>query len=143
MSDQNLDNAGAGTAQRPTFLTVLCILSFIGAGISIIMLLLAAAAMGVIEAGVAGAEAQGAVVESQTGGIWLWVGISVVLSIVSLVGVIKMWKLQKSGFMIYAGASVAGMIVSVIMSGFGPAIFGILVSAAFIVMYQLNTKHMK
>lgn len=143
MSDQILDNNGGGTGQRPTFLTVLCILSFVGAGISIVGGILAAAAMGVLEAGLSAAEDAGGTVTAETGSIWTLVIVSIALTLISLFGVIKMWKLQKQGFYIYTGAAVAGIIVSVIMSGFGPAIFGILISVAFIVMYGLNLKDMK
>lgn len=143
MTDQILDNNGGGSDQRPTFLTVLCILSFVGAGISIILLLLAAAAMGVVEAGLSAVEDAGGTVASGTGSVWTLVIVSIALTLISLFGVIKMWKLQKTGFFIYTGASIGGIVVSVIMNGVGPAMLGIVISLAFIVMYGLNLKAMK
>jgi hypothetical protein len=128
------------TQQRPTFLTVLCILSFIAAGISIIMLILGALAAGAASAMLAQAEAAGATVSGGTGSVWLAVGIAGILTIVSLVGVLQMWKLKKTGFYIYTGASVAGIIAGIVLTGFSPV--SVIVSVAFIVMYGLNLKAM-
>ena len=63
------------------------------------------------------------------------------LTIVGLFGVIKMWKLQKVGFMLYTGASVVSMIMGIVYSGFG--VMGVIFPILFIVLYGLNLKHLK
>lgn len=73
--------------------------------------------------------------------IWAYLVVGFLTVIVSLIGVIQMWKLKKKGFMLYTGASVVSIIMGIIAYGF-TNIVGILISVAFIVMYYLNTKHM-
>lgn len=128
--------------KRPTFLTVLCILSFVGAGISIVVLLLATVFAGAATAGLAAAENAGAEVESAVGNIWAYLGVAAALIITSLVGVIKMWKLQKSGFYMYTVAAIAGIIVDIVL-GAGLNVMGIVFAVAFIAMYAANLKAMK
>lgn len=129
--EPTLDGAQAqGT--RPTFLTVLCILSFIAAGISFILLLLGGAIGGV-------AESAGA---TGTGSLWTLLAVSGVLTIASLVGVIQMWKLKKTGFFIYTGSAVAGLIATTVMSGSFPTMSAVF-SVLFIVLYGVNLKHLK
>jgi hypothetical protein len=145
---ENLENQGA--AQRPAFLTVLCILSFISAGIAIILLLIATLFAGAVTAGssvvdtsVMTAEGQAAVetAQGQIGNIWLYLALGVTMVIVSLMGVIKMWKLKKNGFYMYTGAAIAGIIVEIAVgTGFSPV--ATVFTVAFIVMYGLNLKHM-
>lgn len=130
------------TAKRPTFLTVLCILSFISAGLGVIFLLLGTVLAGGAQMAANSAETAGAEVSSQMGNVWLYLGLAAAMIVVSLVGVIKMWKLQKSGFYLYVVAAVAGIIVDVAV-GSGLSVVGIVISLAFIVMYGLNLKHMK
>lgn len=126
--------------KRPAFLTVLCILSFIGAGIVIILLLLGALAGGMVEAAAGQVEAAGGTTTVETGGLWTLLIVQSILTIASLVGVIKMWKLQKQGYYIYVGAAVAGIIAGAVLSGF--AVGSLLFPVLFIVLYGLNLKHM-
>lgn len=127
----------AQTQQRPTFLTVLCILSFIAAGIGIILGILGAIAAGAMTAGLAEA---GLSTGGAMGSVWTAVIVSIALTAVGLVGVLQMWKLKKTGFYIYTGASVASIIAGIVMVGFSP--LSVIISAAFIVMYGLNLKAM-
>ncbi len=143
MSDQ-MNPGNAGAPQRPTFLTVLCILSWIAQGLGIVFLLMATLFAGAVTAGVAGMEDAGAVVSgSGMGNVWLYLGLGVIMVVAGFIGVIKMWKLQKQGFFIYAGASVAGIIVDIALSGAGFNITSVIVTAAFIAMYGVNLKHMR
>lgn len=139
---ETLDNTTEQKKQRPTFLTVLCILSFIGAGIVIIALLLGAVAGGVVEAGAAQAEANGAEVTVETSGLWTLLIVQSIITAASLVGVIKMWRLQKQGYFIYVGASVAGIIAGVVLTGVF-SVTSLLFPVLFIVLYGLNLKHME
>lgn len=147
---EETNNTSVETAKRPTFLTVLCILSFIAAGISIIGLIIGMGAKGAIASTDidlnAAMEAQGAPSEamSQMNAAFGWPNLiaSIVLTIVSLVGVIMMWKLQKKGFFVYAAASVLGLIVPLIF-GVSFSVFGAIIAILFIVLYGLNLKHLK
>ncbi len=153
-------NAAGAPAKRPVFLTVLCILSFIAAGFAILGYITAITLMGAATAVVSAADdafegmsegAGGAYSEMSEaitssagpsiGLTWAYIIIGFVCVLVSLFGVLKMWKLQKVGFYMYAGASVVSMIMTIVYSGFG--IVGALITVGFIVMYGLNLKHMK
>lgn len=122
------------TGKRPGFLTVLCILSFIGSGLGILSMLLLIVGAGAILSflgSMGGAEGAGSMA--------YLVG-SLILSLATLFGAIQMWKLKKMGFFIYTGASVIGIILPIVFTGF--SVFTLVINAAFIVMYYLNLKHM-
>jgi len=89
------------------------------------------------------ANAGGVSAAPSTGIIWAYIIVGFATTILGLVGVIKMWKLQKAGFMLYVIATVVSVLMGIIYSGFGASIVSIVISAGFIVMYQLNTKAMK
>ena len=162
MSDEILDNGGAASGERPTFLTVLCILTFIGSGLGVLGGLL-----GLIGASFLAAFAP-------VGGILIQL-IGLAAAGLCLFGAVQMWGLKKQGFMMYvAGAvlSIVGSIVSVMtvssavsemnaelegLEGFSSAgtsavesaaagamwtgvIIGILINVGFILMYNANKK---
>ncbi len=145
MTEETTQSAG----KRPVFLTVLCILSFVAAGfaiigyIGVITVMGAASAitsgMGALE-GMEGMEAVTSAMPS-AGMTWAYIIVGFLTTIVGLIGVLKMWKLKKQGFMLYTGSTVASLIMTIIYSGF-TGVAGIIISAAFIVMYYLNVKHM-
>lgn len=144
---ETLDNTTQSTGQRPTFLTVICILSFVGIGLSVIGYIGAFALLGVAESAMGNLaemaeEAGGTATTASTGMIWAYIIVGFISAIVSLIGVIQMWKLKKSGFMLYTGATVVGLIMGIIFSGVGASIVGIIISGAFIAMYGMNLKHM-
>lgn len=114
---------------RPVFLTVLCILTFIGSGLGLLFGLLGLVAAGAIESF---AQYLPVGVDS---GIFKSI-ILIVMLAGSLYGAIQMWKLKKLGFYIYAAANVVLLIMS-----FG--IMGLIFTALFIVLYGLNLKHME
>ncbi len=143
------------TNKRPTFLTVLCILSFIAAGISIVMSVLGFMAMNAASGYMDAATDIATDEMGELGGMMgdmmgdmmkhastlLYVGIA--LTVLSLIGVIMMWKLKKVGFFIYTGANIIGIIFPIILIGMmGFNLFGTIITIAFIVMYGMNMKHM-
>ena len=145
-------NNGGEAAKRPVFLTVLCILSFVFAGLGILGYITIIGAMGMVAtvaSGVEGMEGMegmeglsSAMASGPSAGMtWAYLIVGFLTTIVGLFGVIKMWKLQKSGFMMYVGASVVSMIMGIVYSGFG--IFGLIFPILFIVLYGLNLKHLK
>lgn len=154
--------------QRPTFLTVLCILSFIGTGFAILSglwgLLFSKgiqAVSGLAEEGYSEAMSEieseapemGGFMDSIFGGAvkamehyTLLTTVSLLVAITALVGVILMWKLKKTGFYIYTGAQVVGIIVPLVVIGGligGMTLFGSIFTIAFIVMYAVNLKAME
>jgi len=145
-------NATVGE-KRPTFLTVLCILSFVAAGFSIIGLAIGSAAKGVVESSgttlhnLEGMEGMTAVQQEaidQAAAAFSWPSMigAVVLTLIGLFGVIKMWKLQKQGYYIYTATAVVGLILPVVL-GAGFSAFGLVITAAFVIMYGLNLKYMR
>ena len=154
MEQTTQPNTGGETAARPMFLTVLCILSFIAAGFAAIGYIAVITLMGAVtagasalegmsgEAGEAGAAISSAMSSGPSAGLtWAYIVVGFLTMLVSLFGVIKMWKLQKIGFYLYVGASAASMIMGIIYSGFG--VMGVIFPILFIVLYGLNLKHLK
>lgn len=145
---------------RPGFLTTLCILSFIGIGLSIIMSVIAyfgaQAAQAMVDGVGSMGDAMGATGNTEFDTAmaeannlmkyaFVLLGVGVVCALASLFGVINMWKLKKSGFYIYTFANVVAMIVPIVLVGFvggAMAYVGPVVTIAFIAMYAMNLKHM-
>jgi hypothetical protein len=148
-------------SERPTFLTVLCILSFIGNGLGLFQ-----GAMGLLMVGIwsqmfnalnrNGAKMGQAQVEVQNvfNSITWFSLMFIVASVLCLVGAILMWKLKKSGFILYVLGQCLPVLGTLFLFGFmfsGPAVgFGVMVSIfsaifpiAFVIMYGLNLKHLK
>ncbi len=169
MSDV-LSNYETTVQKRPTFLTVLCILTFIGSGWGVISGIMSYAGakkqaemMGVVksqlndlptsnEPGAKLAEkmfdAMGTSVftESNLKNVAL---ASLAAAILCLVGAFLMWGLKKTGFYAYVLGTLIGIVVPMILFGFGN-IFALGMSMiagffglAFCIMYGLNLKHMK
>lgn len=136
-------NAGA-PAQRPTFLTVLCILSFIWQGIVAVLIILAMTLIGAAAATVGTEGMSEAISNSETAGtglLWAGVAVGLLCVILSFVGVLQMWKLKKSGFFLYTAAFAISAIMSFIDSTYSVA--GLVLGAAFVGMYAMNLKHMR
>jgi hypothetical protein len=158
MEQTNME-AGA-TAKRPQFITVLCILTWIGCGIGLI-----ASVMGYFAVQTAGAmmdvaaasdpdamnmaasmpgmeEAMNAM---KYAGISL--GMGVLGAILCFAGSMMMWKLKKTGFYVYVAGQIIPLVVSAVLIGasaFGGAalVMGAIFPILFIVLYGLNLKHM-
>lgn len=155
-------NSGAGApAKRPQFLTVLCILTYIGVGIGLIGSVMgymatqaAAAMMGGMESmgsaegmsAMPGMEDAMATANAAFQYATMILGIGVLGSILCFVGAMMMWKQKKTGFYIYVVGEIVPPIVSVVllgMTGMGAlGMLGFILPIAFIVMYGLNLKHM-
>lgn len=158
--DTNLE-----TGKRPGFLTVLCILTFIGSGLGIIGGLL----------GLVGSSALGMFAPEGTVIVQV---VGLLASVLCLFGALKMWGLYKQGFIIYVLGSllaIAGSIISALsvrsiaeetlttIEGIDPefndalstaatnaatsvawtgVIIGIIINILFIVLYNANRKHL-
>ena len=162
------DTTMPGAPARPTFLTVLCILSFIGGAWALIsgtMNLVTPPMDGAIEemrmkmddANAEMEEASPALSGLMDGAMDMaakaaanarQIGISnIVIALLSLFGVWQMWNLKKSGFYLYVLATIAGLAVPLIFIGtnwmaIASVGMGGLVGVVFIVLYGMNLKHM-
>jgi len=140
------------TVQRPSFLTVLCILTFIGSGLGVLRGIL----------GLIGTSILPAFMVTQ--GTMLVQLIGLGACALCLTGAIQMWSLKKQGFTLYvvgsllgiAGSLISYMSVSAALSAFdrvgganvfqGAAITGIVIGIAinlgFVAMYNANKKYL-
>lgn len=133
VTDQLKEEIKEEVKKRPVFLTVLCILTFIGSGLGLLFGLLALVAAGYIQG----------IIDSIPGMTELGAGVgifnlvlAVILSAASLYGAILMWQLKKIGFFLYVAAQVIMLIT-------GFSILSLIFTALFIVLYALNLKHLE
>lgn len=148
-------------AKRPKFLTVLCILSFVGIGISLIYGIMnyfaysaLASAGGVLNAigehnGEKMGHAMNALADAMGMDYGKWALVSLIqalLNIPLLAGVLLMWKQKKIGFYIYTPFEIIQPALPLVM-GLGlvgglTAIISLIFAIVFIVLYGLNLKNM-
>ena len=160
------------TKKRPTFITVLGILGFIGVGWQIIsgIITMGAGAVtsAVTSAGSSYAEGLSNIegMENVEGMDQAMAGlneavdaanklaqnatilgiINIVAALVCLLGIIWMWKLQKKGFFVYVIGEIAAPVATLVLVGFGlgdfMATLGFIFPIIFIILWGLNLKHM-
>lgn len=140
-------------SERPQFLKILCILSFVACGLLILFYSLCALCLAIDSNSIE--EAWSNVVESNPSfenldpveffhEIGMWGLYLLILNIFSLVGAIMMWKLDKIGFFIYTVAELAANFIRLDLdiegndSGYGGMIFFIVIDLIFIGMYFVN-----
>lgn len=98
--------------QRPTILTVFGILTFIGAGFGVLGALI----------GMVMPSGLGNNYMVETPPIWIHF-LGLIIAGTKIFGVIQMFKLQKTGFFMYVGAEVLGLIVTIINIPYSTAAF--------------------
>lgn len=125
-----------GEKKRPVFLTVLCILTFVGSGLGLLTSLLMVVGVGALM------DMLGGFGGGVMGGGVAYFGVSAALAAASLYGAIMMWKLKKTGFYLYTGANVIAAILPMVWLGAAFGIMGLLWPVVFIVLYGLNLKHL-
>lgn len=152
-------NTDAGTpAKRPTFLTVLCILTFVGVAFSLIGGIMnyftySALASGGDMLGGMGDGEMGEAMNSMMDAMGLDYGkmatvaiIQALLNIPILLGAIMMWKQKKTGFYVYTAFEIIQPLIPLFLGmglmGGAMAVVGLVLAIAFIIMYGLNLKHM-
>ena len=156
--------------QRPTFLMVLCILTFIGSGWGVLSNLYSVFTSGFMDNATLHMEQYSNMVnelEDQSSASFMSgflnssmevlrataehareiAILSLVLNLVSLLGCILMFQLRRSGFYIYTAAQVLMLFILPYFAGFSTlVIMGMLwsafIAAIFVVMYALNLKYM-
>jgi len=123
---------------RPVFLTVLCILTFVGCGLLFILNFIALAQF-----------ISQRLPEENTTIEAISLFISMGSTLLCLVGAILMLRLRRAGFFLYIIGESAPLVYSLVMiEEFYYALnmisfAGYLVPVAFIVMYSMNYKHLK
>lgn len=131
MEEQNVQtNAPTeGAKERPVFLTVLCILTFIGSGLSVLLWLLGIFGLGAVNSYLAnfGGAADTGVLKPI---------LMLIFSAASLYGAIMMWSLKKMGFYLYVAAQV-------LIVAFGWSIMALVFALLFIILYGLNLKYLE
>ena len=163
MTDMTMD-----APKRPTMLTVLCILSFIGGAIGL-WGGYASAFTDYPQKQVEESKVQLQGMIDQVGPDHPVIGImegsvalneknlehakpigysNLVISLIGLAGVWMMWKLKKTGFWLYLLASVAGLVSAFYFLGVDGLFAGITTIAAtvitivFVILYGVNVRHM-
>ncbi|MBM78857.1 MAG: hypothetical protein CL846_10280 [Crocinitomicaceae bacterium] len=140
MSEENSNNENTVDTNTPSFLKVICILTYVGCSILIAIWLIILAL---------GAEYTStfSAIPGMTGIGGNIIAISALFIIANALGIysaMQMWKLQKTGFFIYIGHHVFNLIIPVFFGGEMLLTAATLVfPAAFIVLYGLNFKHLK
>lgn len=146
--------------KRPQFLTVLCILTFIGVGVGIIGSIVGWWGMHVMSGMMDGTSNMPGMEDmdmsafpgmeesmAQMKYMNITLGVGIVGSLICLIGALQMWKLKKMGFYIYVVGEIAPVIVSTVLMGATALagftlILGAIIPVVFIVLYALNLKHM-
>ncbi len=140
--------------KRPQLLTVLCILSYIWGTIVILLLFLCIGFSGFIFEALnqiingtsnfptinsAQQDAIQTLLNMGEGKFTAIIAVAIIIYMTSILGVYKMWKLQKWGFYIYASINGLGIIYSMI----GGSYFMPIISIVFILLYFKNLQYMK
>jgi len=133
--------------KRPMFLTVLCILSFISAGLgSLTALLTPLFADAIIEflqntPGYDETEMNETIQVLQAG--WGFYSVTFLLALGSFIGVFFMWNLKKTGFHFYAISNLGLLLTPMLLFGMPINWTSIFFTASFILLYAVNLKYMK
>lgn len=140
--------------KRPQLLTVLCVLSYIWGAIVVLLLFLCIAFSGFIFEALnqiingtsnfpsinsAQQDAIQTLLNMGEGKFSAIVAGAIIIYMTSILGVYKMWKLQKWGFYIYASINGLGIIYSIM----GASYFMPIISIVFIILYFRNIQYMK
>ena len=157
---EQTNTGAAAPAKRPTFLTVLCILSFVGVAFSLIggiMNYFTYSALSSAGDAFSGMGTEGQQMGDAVNAMSSMLGldpakmatsalIQALLNIPILIGVLMMWKQKKTGFYIYTAFEVIQPLLPLFMGlglmGGMMAILGLIFAIIFIVLYGLNLKHM-
>lgn len=164
-----MENPFATEKTRPTFLTVLCILTFIGSGLNFLSSLMSIATSKVTSS----TGFMSMIYESMNQSMeeipesmvnmmetvmttvtkvmehGATIGITnTILYAASVLGAVLMFNLKKNGFYLYSAAQILLLFVLPVVVGFNIVtmmglVFSLIFTAAFIIMYGVNVKYMK
>lgn len=159
LNDELLDSGTEVQHKRPVFLLVICILTFVGAGLGLLTSVFAILTMSQTEEVYAQMNTIGTDIGIDFTESYKWTKISNYANLLGnalcLTGALFMFKLRKLGYYIYIpgqfipliGAYLAmdSMFTGGLFAGIGmiSIVLNAMIAIAFIVMYGLNLKHMK
>ncbi len=134
------------TGQRPTVLTIVCILTFISAGLtclsslvtppySEVMVEMIQTFPGIDE------EMKPDLITLYRAG-WGYYLPTFLLSVGSLIGAILMWNLKKIGFHFYALSNLGLLFIPMLVLGVAISLGNVLFTAIFITLYAVHLKEM-
>jgi len=145
--------------KRPQFITVLCILTFIGSALSFIGALwgyfsITASEKFLQNMSASQDDAHGMISGMQETMIKAVENavpnlvIGLLCSLICFYGAMKMWKLKKAGFFVYSVGEIIPPISAFFLGGGGliggaGAVIGLLIAIVWIVLYAINLKYMK
>ncbi len=144
-SNENPTNT-LNSVKRPPGLAMLCILTFIGSGVSVISSIFVVLAYDLIplaaaQSPVPNVEEMIELVLTAGRDFFMVMGL---LYALSLLGAIYMWKLSKKGFHVYTSAQLVMLIVPLLMiKGYQTPFPTVLLTASFILAYGLNLRIMR
>lgn len=143
-SEQEIKN---NKFERPSGLSMICVLTFIGSGISALSSLMVFTGFDLIPSVPMDArlfpEAQDVKDIVMSAGRWFFL-IMAVLYFISFTGATMMWKLKKIGFHCYTFSQMLMFLIPILMiQGYIVPISSVLITSAFIGMYGLNLRFMK
>jgi len=133
--------------QRPVFLTILCILTFISAGMgglsALTTPLFADMMVDLVKASPLFDETLKPQIIQMLKAGWGYYISTFILAACSFIGAVFMWNLRKIGFHFYAIANLALLFVPTLFLGVTAGIENVLFSLLFIGMYAIYLKIMK
>ena len=132
--------------KRPTFLAVLCILTFISAGLgaffSLFTPLFADQFIEFLQNSPNYDETKMAETIKVIQAGWGYYAPAFLLALTSLAGALLMWKLKKTGFHFYAASNLALLILPMLILSLPIGMPAIVITIGFIIMYAANFKHL-
>lgn len=163
--DSNPNQSERTPSERPVFLTVLCVLSFINGGINILFNVPSLFLSGFVENYVDFTKQVPAVPKDAPPFLAVWMNdlsgmperleqnftqiilSTILLAILSVTGVWLMWNLKKTGFLFYVTAQTLWTVLPLIFLGSNPIIIlsafaGGIFTIAFVILYATQLKRM-
>jgi hypothetical protein len=131
--------------KRPSLLTVLCILTFIGSGMNVfsnlVVFLFYDASMKLTEEIVKSFKISG--MEPFLNAKPVYFAVTALINALALAGAIRMWQLRKLGFHIYTVAQILVIIAPMYFFQLpGPDLASIILSGIFVLLYSSHLKKM-
>jgi len=130
--------------QRPTLLTVLCIITFIGSGLSTFSYLMFSVIYDLLMDQLSVTAASMPEINFMLEAPRSFFVVSFVLSAASVTGAIFMWNMRKIGFHIYTVAQLIYLVVPLLyFGGETNPLLNIVLTALFVYLYARNLSYMR
>ncbi len=132
-------------SKRPAILTILCLFSLIGGGMSILSNLIFTLFYDMMVFGFKQLEKTGMVFPGMdiiTTQPRLYFLINIFLSAGSFYGALEMWRMKKTGFHFYTASQLGMLIMTMVYLGLSFSSGTTYFTIAFIILYAMNLKYM-